>query len=425
MKRHIGLGLLLGFGCAACATENVQPPPVARVVREVGWVDMGVWLKADLHTHTNFSDGSHTVDEVVAAAAMHGCDAVAITDHTDEELKAATPEYLDAIRTARLRHPDIVVITGIEWNVPPGKGAEHAGVLFPRAMETPETLGLFKTRYDDWHKKGENSELAAEGLRSLANVPTPVPPVAIFNHPSREPDSLSAPSSTLEALRRSSDVLVGFEGAPGHQRASPVGAFKGKVTPVDRWDPLVAEPGGVWDKWLQRGLDVWGAIANSDFHEEKGDFWPCEFAATWIYAPDRTNEGILRALRAGSMFAEHGHIVTRAELEASAPGVQRPIIPGETVQMPAGMSSEVTLHLSVPELDYRGGMNRIETVELIGVSAEGAKVLFSGAPSGAQAFSLPVNVPTGGLAVRARGQRSDGAGGHFLFYTNPIRFVTP
>ncbi len=38
-------------------------------------------LKADLHTHSIFSDGSDTVEQIVAAAEQKGLDAVAVTDH--------------------------------------------------------------------------------------------------------------------------------------------------------------------------------------------------------------------------------------------------------------------------------------------------------------------------------------------------------
>src|SRR4030095_15876668 len=100
--------------------------------------------------------------------AKNGCDVVAITDHADEELKAATPEYLDAIRAARVHNPNLAVIAGLEWNLPPGKGDEHAGVLFPSTMETVERFSTFKRRFDDWNKKGENPELADQALQWLA-----------------------------------------------------------------------------------------------------------------------------------------------------------------------------------------------------------------------------------------------------------------
>ena len=38
-------------------------------------------VKADLHTHTTYSDGSETIDRVIETAKSEGLDAVAITDH--------------------------------------------------------------------------------------------------------------------------------------------------------------------------------------------------------------------------------------------------------------------------------------------------------------------------------------------------------
>ena len=53
----------------------------------IPWAGRGVWLETELHTHTRFTDGGHTVEDVVAAAARNGCDVVAITDHGDGDLK--------------------------------------------------------------------------------------------------------------------------------------------------------------------------------------------------------------------------------------------------------------------------------------------------------------------------------------------------
>jgi hypothetical protein len=137
--------LMIGAPLAAC-----RPLPAGR---EIPWAGAGVLLKAGLHVHTRFSDGQHTVDQVVAAAKESGCDVVAITDHGDAELRAATPAYLDAIAAARRGQPTMTVITGLEWNVPPGKGDEHATVLFPSAMENLETLASFKQKFDDWKRE--------------------------------------------------------------------------------------------------------------------------------------------------------------------------------------------------------------------------------------------------------------------------------
>jgi hypothetical protein len=414
------------LAAVALAWASLQAPRAPELVRAIPWSNGGVWLKADLHTHTKFSDGNQTVEQLVAEATKNGCDVVAITDHTDNELKAATPEYVDAIRMARANTPAVTVITGVEWNVPPGKGAEHAGVLFPTDMEDLQTLATFKDRFDDWNKTGENPQLALDALAWLTPKDTShLAPVVLINHPSRDTKSTSAPQITLEALQRAGTaVLVGFEGAPGHQRVTPPGAFKNGVATVDRWDPLAADVGGAWDQWLDKGLDVWGALANSDFHGAQEDFWPCEFAATWIYAPDRTVDGILRALHAGSFFAEHGHIVTRVELEAQVDRLKETVTPGETVRVPAGTRVTVSLGLTVPERDYLGRANHIDTVELIGIADGHAQLLFSGAPAGAPAFTVPVTVPRNGIVLRARGGRTGDDGSALLFYTNPIRIVT-
>ena len=128
------------------------------------------------------------MDELVDRAVANGCDVLAITDHTDGNLKAATPEYHAAIASARARVPKLVLITGIEWNVPPGKGQDHAVVLFPPEMDDAVMTGEFKSRFDDQNKEGENPELASCGIRvaSEKGAGASVMPVVFLDHPSRK-----------------------------------------------------------------------------------------------------------------------------------------------------------------------------------------------------------------------------------------------
>ncbi len=395
-------------------------------VRGVEWAGKGVWLRAELHTHTRFSDGGHTVDEIAAAAVRHGCDVVAITDHTDGNLKAATPEYFTAIRDARLKYPSLTIVTGIEWNPPPGKGQEHANVFFPSGLEAQDRLAQFKERFDDYDKKGENPELALDALRWLDELaPKGLAPAVTLNHPSRRPHSTSAPRLTFEGLHRAAPrVVIGFEGGPGHQRQDPLGAYPAG-TLVDRWDPFVAEVGGQWDQWLARGLDVWGASATADFHSEgNGDFWPCEFASTRLYAPDASVDGVIRALHAGSYFGEHGHIVDTVDLRVAAPGLAAPVIPGQRATVRQGTEITASLSLEIPERDYMRRSNRVTQVELIGIADGKATVLFEGEPASPDAFSVPISVPPGGIVLRARGRRTVVGQPALTFYTNPIRIAT-
>ncbi len=61
-------------------------------------------LKIDLHIHTNHSDASSTIDEVVKRAKDRGLDGIAVTDHMDTEVFKDIPNEVDGI----------LVIPGVE-----------------------------------------------------------------------------------------------------------------------------------------------------------------------------------------------------------------------------------------------------------------------------------------------------------------------
>lgn len=84
---YVALGVLTAVGIAR--PVPTAQAPTAMFVKQVPWYGNGVWLKIDTHIHTKFSDGSRTVDEIVARANPNGLDAIAITDHADDNLSAA------------------------------------------------------------------------------------------------------------------------------------------------------------------------------------------------------------------------------------------------------------------------------------------------------------------------------------------------
>lgn len=77
-------------------------------------------MRADLHTHSIFSDGELIPAELVRRAAVLGHDAIAITDHVD----MTNVEFVvrNVVKAAELSDDSITVIPGVEiTHVPPSK----------------------------------------------------------------------------------------------------------------------------------------------------------------------------------------------------------------------------------------------------------------------------------------------------------------
>lgn len=419
-------GALLLLLVSACGLSSAQE--AARIVKTVPWAMEGSWLPADLHVHTRFSDGGNTVEEVIARAREFGCRVIAITDHADRQLRAATAAYQADIEAARAANPDMVILAGLEWNIPPRSGDEHATVLAPSGPDEWSTLAEFKARFDDYDLQGRPTPDAAEALRWLATRNSgELTPVVIANHPSRKDDSAMDNVDQILAWRQANDLVVGFEGAPGHQGDDPIGSYDSTIQTVDRWDPAAADSGGAWDTLLARGIDIHGALAGSDFHtanpRDLNDPWPCEFSETWLYVPEETPAGVLRALRAGAFFGVHGHIARGVELTLSADGLERPAVAGEIVEIPAPSQVTATVHFAVADRDWRNEPNRIDAVDFIIATDAGVVTSTQSAAPGVGRQSLAHTFTVGerGAVVRVRGRRVIDDGPDLLFYTNAIR----
>lgn len=416
-------GVLCLLVFAGCQFSGSGP----KFIRRVDWAGRGQWIKVDSHIHSRFSDGAHTISDIAHQASKFGCDAIAITDHADLDRQAATVEYFDEIQAARRQFPQLMIMAGLEWNVPPFGGDEHATVLVPESREA--SLAEFKSEFDDYKRSTHSPERAAAAIRWLETLTYPggVKPVVLLEHPSRKSHSSLEVAETIKQLRRDSNVLVGMS-APGHQAGQPVGAYKGREAPIDRWDPSVARVGDAWDRLLLSGMNVWGAAAPSDFHRADGntwnDYWPGQFSETWAYVPERTIDGLLRAFHAGSFFGVHGHIARDVQLEVDVEGLPRPALPGETIQVAPSAQIFASIRCEIPSVDWAGKPNRIDHIELIAVSSDGGRVIASSSsnPSGATRLAS-LKVPAEGCVLRARGRRLMPDGPELQFYTNPVRIV--
>ena len=77
-------------------------------------------MKADLHIHSDVSDGSDTIAQIIEAAEKAGLDAIAITDHDTASHMKQIPETAATAGTTRsARTAEVRVVAGVELS------AEH------------------------------------------------------------------------------------------------------------------------------------------------------------------------------------------------------------------------------------------------------------------------------------------------------------
>ena len=412
--RPIAVVWIVGL-LTACESDNSRP------IRQVNWSLSGPWVVVDTHTHSTFSDGAMSVAEVGVLAQAHGCGAIAITDHSHPEYESASEPYFDALRDLRNASPQLIVIAGLEWNIPPYGGREHVNVLVEPGHEQA-VLSEFKQRFQDDAPDGQT------GLAWLDQATgNDDRVVAFYNHPSRKDELLAENQSDFLAWREAGSVLAGFEGGVGHQQLSKaLGAYQNKFELLDRWDPVVATVGGIWDDILSAGTEAWSALAVSDFHNLENDFAPCEFSRTHVQVPEKSAAGVIRALRAGTFWADQGRILDRFDFLISVPGLELPLSPGESAYIKPGESLRWTATIRRGP----GAADKPLDLEVIGNCRAGAvELLFSptlqAGEQSAEGLISRLEPGRDGRTcyLRARARRVNPDGADLMAYTNSIRLV--
>jgi DNA polymerase (family 10) len=157
-------------------------------------------VRGDLHCHTDATDGHHSVEALVAAAAARGYAYVGVTDHsratrvagglTLEELRA----HVRRIRAAAAKHPSITVLAGSECDILPDGRLDYPDEVL---AELDLVIAAVHTRF-----KQPRGEMTRRICAALAN-----PHVHVLAHPTgrllgeRDPYALDL-DAVLRAARR-------------------------------------------------------------------------------------------------------------------------------------------------------------------------------------------------------------------------------
>lgn len=367
------------------------------------------WLAGDHHVHSIYSarygndggrhvdgpprpilggDSGHTIVQNARMAQQNGLDWMVSTDHGGpRHSQLAYDRAWPDVVAARRAVPGLLLFYGMEFDVP---GGEHASFILPIEPGEREALRLIEGRFgkrEPWpaDPSWSTKPRMIEALKAMAALPQP--PVLIANHPSRTATGLGAwglhtPDEYRRWQQTAPGVVIGMEGAPGHQAARPKpgldpahgsrGLYGGYPT-MGGFDQMVAVLGGAWDALLGQGLR-WTITATSDSHghwrEGGADFWPGEYAKTWVFA-ERTSTDILDGLREGRVFVATGGLIERLDFTAHAGAATADM--GETLAVQPGAPMTVTIRFRpATAANADGAVPRVDHVDLIAGEATGA-----------------------------------------------------
>jgi hypothetical protein len=318
------------------------------------------------------------------------------------------PSYLGAydwILGIRANYPGKLALTGMEWNP---SGHEHsssgiwtddAGAIaeFEYRFDKSDTDGTTTTATAGkmgWAGKLQNGAYTAHdysavlGLNALHEKSLDAVKWMQATHPATgyivpahvERAGCGVNAWSIAAFRDLNDngptVFFGFEGIPGHEKASNRGEFGAGACGGGTYGgagTYVATVGGLWDNLLADGRKFFN-FASSDFHNDGGaDFWPGEYLKTFVKVKDVNNDGnyaqgeVLSGLRSGNVFSVHGDLINELDFRVfhgaahSAHGRNNATM-GETLRVDKGDKITVSIRFkSPPANNCRAGVNASAT----------------------------------------------------------------
>ncbi|WP_282262049.1 hypothetical protein [Stenotrophomonas sp. PS02301] len=349
------------------------------------------WQAGDHHVHSEWSvdwvrsttpptpirggDSSYTRTHNAQQALANGLTWMVHTDHGGPVHSAVTRDHAwPALLEARREVPALIQFNGMEFDVPAG---EHASLIIAPGPDERDQLVAIERDYGRSEPLQGSRDDGQTMLDALAHMRSlPAQPLMFINHPARtatamgrwgdvEPDELRAWHAAAP------QVLVGMEGAPGHQ-ATRVhrGLYRNADAPtLGGFDQMTATVGGIWDTLLSQGHRFW-ITASSDSHVNQrdggSDFDPGQYSKTHVWARQDA-EDILDGLRHGRMFAVTGDLIDALELRVTANDDEaRSATMGGTLSMSPDASMRVELRVRVPaSANHAGQPPVLDHVELI------------------------------------------------------------
>ena len=355
------------------------------------------WLGGDPPVHSEWSvdwdrsttpptpvrggDSSYSRSRNATQAKAFGLRWMVHTDHGGPGHSVVTRDHAyPALVQARADVPDVIQFNGMEFDVPAG---EHASLIIAPGPDERDQLVAAErdfSRSEPLEGSRDTEQAMQAALAHLRGL-SPLP-LMFINHPSRTATGVGAWGQvTPQELRgwhaAAPQVLVGMEGAPGHQAIrTERGLYRNAAAPTfGGFDQMTTEVGGIWDHMLADGLRFW-ITANSDSHvnlrDGGRDYDPGEYSKTYAWArADATD--VMDALRHGRMFTVTGDLVDALELSVGDGNVTGTL--GDTVTLVPGRTMQITLRVQQPDVaNANGETPALKRIELIAGSrgADGA-----------------------------------------------------
>ena len=256
----------------AVSASPVPRPPPALPLHFAEMVEVSIFQKGNIHTHTSWSDGDSLPEVVYRWYRDHGYNFLAVTDHNSR----TDPLQFKSIE----RKKSFVLIPGEEVTMMGAGRQVHVNALCTKA-----TIGGHHAEH-----QGESLAWAVQKIREQGGV-------ALVNHPNFD---WSLTANDVAAARGAQLLEI----ASGHPWVHTEG------------DATHQSHEAIWDAMLTQGEAFAGVAVDDSHHFRRPGKDPAHLALpgrAWIEvfadAPDR--DQICAALAKGSLYSSTGVVIRR------------------------------------------------------------------------------------------------------------------